>query len=97
MVMSTLRPVTPQRTPTPAAFSPALRRTGARQCSVIRCSGVQTPSEGKGRPKGFKMPKFLKPLTDFGVGKQSVWEGGVGLFVIVGAGAYYRPICASLQ
>lgn len=33
------------------------------------------------------MPGFLKPLTDFGVGKKSVWEGGVGLFVITGIGA----------
>lgn len=32
------------------------------------------------------MPGFLKPLTDFGVGKKSVWEGGVGLFVLIGSG-----------
>lgn len=32
-----------------------------------------------------KMPGFLRPLTDFGVGKKSVWEGGVGLFVLMGA------------
>lgn len=32
------------------------------------------------------MPSFLKPLTDFGVGKKSVWEGGVGLFILTGIG-----------
>jgi hypothetical protein len=36
--------------------------------------------------KAFDMPGFLKPLSDFGVGKKSVWEGGVGLFVLAGAG-----------
>lgn len=34
------------------------------------------------------LPAFLKPLTDFGVGRTSVWEGGVGLFILVGAGMY---------
>lgn len=27
----------------------------------------------------------LKPLSDFGFGKRSVWEGGVGLFIVSGA------------
>lgn len=47
-------------------------------------SGSDDAGSGKG---GFQMPGFLKPLTDFGVGKKSVWEGGVGLFVITGIGA----------
>lgn len=38
------------------------------------------------RSKKLALPAFLRPLTDFGIGKKSVWEGGVGLFVLAGAG-----------
>ena len=41
---------------------------------------------GELKEEGRGLPAFLKPLTDFGVGRTSVWEGGVGLFIIVGAG-----------
>lgn len=44
------------------------------------------PSEEEEGGRG--LPAFLKPLTDFGVGRTSVWEGGVGLFIIVGAGMF---------
>uniref|UniRef100_A0A6N2L0K2 Uncharacterized protein n=1 Tax=Salix viminalis TaxID=40686 RepID=A0A6N2L0K2_SALVM len=27
----------------------------------------------------------LKPLSDFGFGRRSIWEGGVGLFLVSGA------------
>lgn len=27
----------------------------------------------------------LRPLSDFGFGRKSIWEGGVGLFVVSGA------------
>lgn len=33
------------------------------------------------------MSTLFKSLRDFGVGKKSIWEGGVGLFVLLGAGA----------
>lgn len=46
-------------------------------------SGSNDADSDKG---GLKMPSFLKPLTDFGVGKKSVWEGGVGLFILTGIG-----------
>lgn len=29
--------------------------------------------------------QMLRPLSDFGYGKRSIWEGGVGLFVVSGA------------
>jgi hypothetical protein len=47
---------------------------------------IQDIPESKEEKAGLSLPSFLKPLTDFGVGKKSVWEGGVGLFVLVGAG-----------
>jgi hypothetical protein len=33
----------------------------------------------------------MKPLQDFGFGKASFWEGGVGMFVFAGIGE--RPNC----
>lgn len=30
--------------------------------------------------------KFVRPLRDFGFGRKSVWEGGVGLFILGGIG-----------
>lgn len=57
---------------------------------VIAGSDKPESSSGKtdadGDKAGLQMPAFLKPLTDFGVGKKSVWEGGVGLFVLTGIG-----------
>lgn len=31
--------------------------------------------------------RFVRPLRDFGFGRKSVWEGGVGLFILGGIGA----------
>lgn len=32
--------------------------------------------------------RVLRPLRDFGFGRKNIWEGGVGLFLIGGFGAY---------
>ena len=53
-------------------------------------SAAAPHSEGGKDKKTGGLPGFLKPLTDFGVGKTSVWEGGVGLFVLFGAGVTLR-------
>jgi len=37
--------------------------------------------------------RLLKPLRDFGFGRVSFWEGGVGLFVFAGIGAPLQPQC----
>jgi ABC-type transporter Mla subunit MlaD len=34
----------------------------------------------------------MKPLRDFGFGKTSVWEGGVGIFVLAGAALTYMTV-----
>ncbi|KAK9829546.1 hypothetical protein WJX72_006404 [[Myrmecia] bisecta] len=44
-------------------------------------NGPDVPPE----KQGF-IAKILRPLRDFGVGRTSLWEGGVGLFVFVGIG-----------
>jgi hypothetical protein len=38
--------------------------------------------------------RLLKPLRDFGFGRVSFWEGGVGLFVFAGIGAPLQPLPA---
>ena len=34
--------------------------------------------------------RVARPLRDFGFGRKSIWEGGVGLFLIGGVGALAR-------
>lgn len=49
----------------------------------------QEPTEASGvapatpPPSGF-VTAVMKPLKDFGFGKKSIWEGGVGLFILSG-------------
>lgn len=53
---------------------------------LVRADGEKETKEAPHKKAEGGLPAFLKPLTDFGVGKTSVWEGGVGLFMLVGAG-----------
>lgn len=64
------------------------RRTHSRRSFIVHADGDKEVKESPGdkEKEGAGLPAFLKPLTDFGVGRTSVWEGGVGLFIIVGAG-----------
>jgi hypothetical protein len=32
------------------------------------------------------MANLLKPISDFGFGRTSLWEGGVGMFIFAGLG-----------
>ena len=36
------------------------------------------------------MSRLLRPLREFGFGRNTVWEGGVGLFVFAGIGESWR-------
>ncbi|KAG2441473.1 hypothetical protein HXX76_003095 [Chlamydomonas incerta] len=54
---------------------------------VIHASASQGDAESQ---PGFKQGLFgsiAKSLSDYGIGKKSIWEGGVGLFVLAGGGA----------
>ena len=44
------------------------------------------PSTPETKKENF-VTRVLKPLRDFGFGRVSFWEGGVGLFVFAGIGA----------
>ncbi|XP_018439943.1 protein TRIGALACTOSYLDIACYLGLYCEROL 2, chloroplastic isoform X1 [Raphanus sativus] len=63
-----------------------------RRHSVARAASPSSQPEGKKSPLTVVLDvprniwrRTLKPLGDFGFGKRSVWEGGVGLFLISGA------------
>eukprot|EP00232_Nephroselmis_pyriformis_P027851 CAMPEP_0182868296 /NCGR_PEP_ID=MMETSP0034_2-20130328/9225_1 /TAXON_ID=156128 /ORGANISM="Nephroselmis pyriformis, Strain CCMP717" /LENGTH=403 /DNA_ID=CAMNT_0025000691 /DNA_START=119 /DNA_END=1330 /DNA_ORIENTATION=+ len=47
--------------------------------------GAAEGEEEPKKPSGF-VAGLVRPLLDFGFGKKSMWEGGVGLFVISGVG-----------
>ncbi|CAN6803612.1 unnamed protein product [Brassica oleracea var. botrytis] len=58
---------------------------------VVRAASPSSQPEGKSPltvvldvPRSI-WRQTLKPLSDFGFGKRSVWEGGVGLFLVSGA------------
>lgn len=59
---------------------------------LVRADGEKETKETPDEKSEGGLPAFLKPLTDFGVGKTSVWEGGVGLFMLVGAGVLFLPL-----
>jgi len=64
----------------------------AKEDSIDNAATASTdsPSSSTPTPAPAKTPKFLstvfKNLQDFGLGKSSLSEGGVGLFVLIGAG-----------
>jgi hypothetical protein len=68
---------------------------------LVRADGdkeIKDVPGGEKKQSGGSLPSFLKPLTDFGVGRTSVWEGGVGLFILVGAGKSNSALhCTALR
>uniref|UniRef100_R7WDS0 Mce/MlaD domain-containing protein n=1 Tax=Aegilops tauschii TaxID=37682 RepID=R7WDS0_AEGTA len=64
--------------------------------TFLCCTNTATSSDGEASPSpdGGKNPlalivelwrRTVQPLGDYGFGKRSVWEGGVGLFMVSGA------------
>lgn len=76
--------------------APRLNRRSHRQLTATRLSsstGGDQPSTSGPSPPPLPIPVpkavsgLLKSLQDFGIGKNSLREGGVGLFLLGGAGA----------
>lgn len=67
----------------------------SRNSSLIRALSDAQPSGDEGPEKkrdiisliAAAWVRFVRPLRDFGFGRKSIWEGGVGLFIIGGVGA----------
>lgn len=71
--------------------TPPLRRTRVvassdRQVPAAASSNSQSDDEQQAKPGLFV--NILKPLRDFGIGRTSMVQGSVGLFVFSGIGAY---------
>ena len=41
------------------------------------------------------LARLLRPLRDFGFGRASIWEGGVGLFILAAIGRFPPQLCKS--
>ena len=52
--------------------------------NVVAAAKPQSEREGPQKTNFFT--KLFRPLRDFGLGKTSLWEGGVGLFIFAGIG-----------
>ena len=62
------------------------QRAGWRACTLHRLHAAASDSAEPELPKEGLVSRLLRPLKDFGFGRNSVWEGGVGLFVFAGIG-----------
>ncbi|KAA6424956.1 MAG: ATP-binding cassette superfamily [Trebouxia sp. A1-2] len=54
--------------------------------SVLTLAAAKPQSQREGPEKTNFFTKLIRPLRDFGLGKSSLWEGGVGLFIFAGIG-----------
>ncbi|KAF6137775.1 hypothetical protein GIB67_040483 [Kingdonia uniflora] len=78
-------------------FSPYLPTRPSKRILLVKASTGETQSQppsssGRKNPIGvlLDVPKSiwrqtLRPMSDFGFGRKSIWEGGVGLFMVSGA------------
>ena len=74
----------------------------AAQLALSRCccAGAARPQGPKDAKETFRS-KVMRPLKDFGFGKHSFMEGGVGLFIFAGIGTQpgrnkvYKALVAS--
>lgn len=77
----------------PVTVVPPRRRSAARPqhgTLVIRFSTAGGAAPEGGEPKRGFVQKLTKSIRDFGFGKRSLVEGGVGLFVFSGIGAFFN-------
>lgn len=86
----------------PARVARALDQPGRKQCSSSSSSslvchaqaGAGSSSEDTVEEKKDNfLARLLRPLRDFGFGRASIWEGGVGLFILAAIGDYPSPYC----
>ncbi|XP_039132769.1 protein TRIGALACTOSYLDIACYLGLYCEROL 2, chloroplastic-like [Dioscorea cayenensis subsp. rotundata] len=69
---------------------PYLPAKPRRRILTVRASSASSPERRSPLTQVLDVPKTLwkrtlQPLSDFGFGSRSIWEGGVGLFMVSGA------------
>ena len=67
---------------------------GRRQHAGLTLAAAKPQSQREGPEKSNFFTKLISPLRDFGLGKSSLWEGGVGLFIFAGIGAHDEMPCS---
>jgi len=75
---------TPVRAASPRLAPPVGRPAPRPRASTAPLAALP-PDADEPPPPGF-VGRLLRPLRDFGFGRASFWEGGVGLFVLTGVG-----------
>uniref|UniRef100_A0A804N6Z5 Mce/MlaD domain-containing protein n=1 Tax=Zea mays TaxID=4577 RepID=A0A804N6Z5_MAIZE len=75
--------VSPRPHPHPRAGFPVLKPRRAALLAATPAPDANTSSNNN--PLAALWRRTLQPLGDYGFGKRSVWEGGVGLFMVSGA------------
>ena len=58
----------------------------ARRRATLTQAAARPQSQREGPEKTNFFTKLIRPLRDFGLGKSSLWEGGVGMFIFAGIG-----------
>ncbi|KAJ0983999.1 hypothetical protein J5N97_002355 [Dioscorea zingiberensis] len=71
-------------------LGPYLPAKPRRKLSLVRASLPSSPERKNPLTQVLDVPRTLwrqtlQPLSDFGFGRRSIWEGGVGLFMVSGA------------
>ena len=69
------------------------------QHAGLTLAAAKPQRQQDGPEKSNFFTKLIRPLRDFGLGKSSLWEGGVGLFVFAGIGepaAALFPKCQAM-
>ena len=69
--------------------------SGRRKHVGFTLAAAKPQSQREGPEKRNFFTKLISPLRDFGLGKSSLWEGGVGLFIFAGIGAHNAVPCSS--
>ena len=88
----------------PARTVRAVDQPSRKQCSSnssLVCqaqAGASSSSEDavEGKKDNF-LARLLRPLRDFGFGRSSIWEGGVGLFILAAIGDYQLHVVAQVS
>ena len=66
---------------------------GRRKHAGLTLAAAKPHSQREGPEKSNFFTKLIRPLRDFGLGKSSLWEGGVGLFIFAGIGKHVQQCC----
>jgi len=71
------------------------RRSSGKRGQVAKAVASPEPFPMMGRPASWwrrAWQRVTAPLRELGIGRRSLWEGGVGLFLMIGVGVFWMCI-----